>query len=1029
MQNLTDEVISPLHGQEAFRLMFEQAGFGVAQVSLQGQWLAVNQSLCDILGFSRPELLSRTLREVTRFDDVGIELADCHRLLENQIQSFSSEKRHLRGDGRVAWLKATVTLVRDDVSGEPASYLAIIEDLTPHKKEVRQIQVDGDKRLRVLTDNISDIFFTLDQDLRCISWNKAAEILTGVAAADALGKVVGEIFRAGADGARAETIYREVLALQQIRSFTGPHTIGEKEFLLEVTAYPSNDGISVVAMDIGERRKSAEMRQRLAAIVESSDDAICSVTPEGRIASWNRGAEKLFGYSAADVLGKDATLLVPPHLLGEGNALWQDGLKGKGIQGHETQRLRKDGTGVEVSISISPVVSAHGSITGLSLIARDIFERKRNESALKRQSRFNEIMTRILTRFTTCGLAEVNFSVLEALQQTAEFLGVDHAYVLIFSPDRTTWTATHEWCAPNVQRQTSNYQNVPFGSMPWSESRLLAGEDIRINTAEDYPPEATVERQLADMQAGMQSILLVPIFGAAGVIAGTVGFDSHARQVTWSDDDVAYCKMVGDAIATVQERKRAEEALRNSEEKFSKAFEASPAMITIIRVKDRRYLEVNRAFEQHTGFPRTQVLGRSIAEVGQGPELGSLNQAFEKVLELGSVRNLEARLCTKSGDSLIALLSAELVEFDGQTCVLTVAEDISERKLAEDALRESEERFRAMADSAPILMWMAGPDKGCTDFNRGWLEFTGRTLQQESGDGWAAGVHPADLSRCIDIYHAAFDQRQPFAMEYRLRRHDGEYRWLADTGTPRFLHDGSFVGYIGCCLDVDDQKRAEMERTDLSRRLMTAQEAERTRIARELHDGIGQSLALLGIQMQRASQPIALRLGKKNPGMQELCAKLKDIGNQVSQLSHRLHSSELEFLGLAVAVKSLCREFSEQYHLKVECACHDIPADLDNEIALCFVRICQEALHNVAKHSHASVVWVELSGIGNELTLAILDDGVGFEMNQARKTAGLGMVSMRERMHLIGGEFTISSKPGGGGTKLQAKAPLAGGSR
>ena len=134
MENLTDEYISPLQGHEAFRVMFEQAGFGLAQVSLDGEWLTVNQSLCEILGYSRQELLSKTLSEVTRFDDVATELADCRRLLDNQIQSFSSEKRHLRGDGRVAWLKATITLVRENASGEPASYLAVVEDLTPAQK-------------------------------------------------------------------------------------------------------------------------------------------------------------------------------------------------------------------------------------------------------------------------------------------------------------------------------------------------------------------------------------------------------------------------------------------------------------------------------------------------------------------------------------------------------------------------------------------------------------------------------------------------------------------------------------------------------------------------------------------------------------------------------------------------------------------------------------------------------------------------------------------------------------------------------
>jgi PAS domain S-box-containing protein len=338
-------------------------------------------------------------------------------------------------------------------------------------------------------------------------------------------------------------------------------------------------------------------------------------------------------------------------------------------------------------------------------------------------------------------------------------------------------------------------------------------------------------------------------------------------------------------------------------------------------------------------------------------------------------------------------------------------------------LRESEQRFRIMADTAPIMMWMAGADKGYRDFNRGWLQFTGRTSEQESGDGWLDGVHLADRQKCMTTHHAAFDHRRPFTVEYRLRRHDGEYRWVTDTGVPRLLPDGSFVGYIGCCVDVDDQKQAELARTDLSRRLMTAQEAERTRIARELHDGIGQSLALLGIQMQRAGQPARAGGGKKNPGMAELSAKLKEIGTQVSRLSHQLHSSELEFLGLAVAVKSLCREFSEQYRINVECACNDIPQELDNDIALCFLRVVQEALHNVAKHSQASAVIVKMMATRDELILNISDDGVGFEMHDMRKSAGLGMVSMRERMHLIGGEFVIVSKPGSG-TAIQARAAL-----
>lgn len=140
--------------------------------------------------------------------------------------------------------------------------------------------------------------------------------------------------------------------------------------------------------------------------------------------------------------------------------------------------------------------------------------------------------------------------------------------------------------------------------------------------------------------------------------------------------------------------------------------------------------------------------------------------------------------------------------------VLTFVE-ITEVKDAEAALRVSERRFAAVADSSPALVWMSGPDKACNWFNKTWLEFTGRTMEQEAGEGWTEGVHPDDLARCVEIYVSAFDRREPFSMEYRLRRADGRYRWIEDAGSPRYDADSQFLGYVGSCLDIEDRKGLE----------------------------------------------------------------------------------------------------------------------------------------------------------------------------------------------------------------------------
>jgi PAS domain S-box-containing protein len=266
----------------------------------------------------------------------------------------------------------------------------------------------------------------------------------------------------------------------------------------------------------------------------------------------------------------------------------------------------------------------------------------------------------------------------------------------------------------------------------------------------------------------------------------------------------------------ITNRKQMEEALRQRETELRLITDTLPVLISFVD-SEQRYRFNNRAYQEWFGHSTAEVYGKHLWDVMGEPAYEVVRPYVERVLA-GEQVTYETEVPYKdAGTRYIRAICVP--QFNQQGTVegyAALITDISEkqaalreRNLAEAALRESEARFRQMADTAPVLIWMSGTDKLCNYFNKPWLDFTGRTLEQEMGNGWAEGVHPDDFQRCLDTYTNAFDARQNFKMEYRLRRFDGEHRWIFDTGVPRFAPTGEFLGYIGSCVDIHERNLAE----------------------------------------------------------------------------------------------------------------------------------------------------------------------------------------------------------------------------
>ncbi len=516
---------------------------------------------------------------------------------------------------------------------------------------------------------------------------------------------------------------------------------------------------------------------------------------------------------------------------------------------------------------------------------------------LEKQLRFETLISDLSAEFVRLSYEEVDGGIEHALKRILDFFQCDRCGLLGMSEDREVVFLGHACYAEGTEHVAGDVNLAAL--FPWAYEQLVGqGKPVRTVELQDLPPEAEQDRQ-SWTEMGVRSSLDIPLF---------------------SKEEV-------------------------------------------------RYIIVIQSLSEVRDWPEEYI-----------PRLRLLGEVFVNALE---------------------------------------------RKKADEALRESEARLRLATDSAEAGLWVM-------DVDSGYIWVTQRTralyhLDQEEEVTYQSFldiVHPDDRQMVRDAVQDSIDSGSDLRLEYRIVLPDGSIRWISARGRCETIAPDKPARLMGASVDITERKQAEGALRDLSGQLINAAEKERAHIARDLHDDFNQRLALLAVELDLLGQGPQESFEATQQQLAALSSSVRALSNDIQHLSHQLHPAKLEQLGLVTALQSLCREISTGSSMQVEFSAGDVPRSLPDELGLCLYRIAQEALQNVVKHSGADHASVEVSSGPGEICLTVTDSGRGFGPESEDTAKGLGLVSMQERVRLVGGELCVDSAPARG-TRVEVRVPFS----
>jgi PAS domain S-box-containing protein len=485
----------------------------------------------------------------------------------------------------------------------------------------------------------------------------------------------------------------------------------------------------------------------------------------------------------------------------------------------------------------------------------------------------------------------------------------------------------------------------------------------------------------------------------------------------------------------ITDRKLASAALKEKELRLTLSERSVSDGLFLVNVQpgsSYSFASVNPSFLRITGLTRQQIIGKPVVEVVGGLAATSVLARFNEAIVRNRTVVWEERVQFSSGERICEIVATPITnETENRVQILAAIQDVTADEEARSELLKSFTLNQAVLASLPNPVAILDAHGEIIAANQAW----NRDRKKASGaapEGVVAGENYLEICKKAAELGVASSRdkydgirlvidggRDHFEMEYLSRETKGGTNWYKMMVTPSPATGGAVVSYV----DITAAKLAEERVRDLSGRLIHGQEEERKRIARELHDDVNQRLALLAIELEQFAREKGESDVEVQRRAQDLCGLAQSISSDVHRLSHKLHPSKLDHLGLIDAARDFCTEISQHHGVHVDFFHRDVPDRIPGEISLCIFRIIQESLQNVVKHSGAKQAYVGLVGQGGEIHLEVSDPGAGFDSDSDKGKAGLGLVSMRERVRFAGGDMWIRSRRSHG-TRINVKMPL-----